>query len=90
MQVFLLLNGIQGKSYRLFKRNDNLSHAVAKLTLDQTSKTAILVFNKYANFVDRMTAQRLAHSIIKMGFELPDKVRVGMNFVLENSNDDFY
>jgi hypothetical protein len=76
--------------YRLQTRTDNLSHVTAKLTLDQTSKTGTLHFNKYANLVDKRTAQRLAHSIVKLGFELPDKIRIGMNFVLETSNDDFF
>lgn len=76
--------------FRLLKRNDNLNKAVAKLTLDKTSNTGKLFFNKYANLIARRTAQRIAHSIVKMGFELPDNTRTGMNFILEIQENDFY
>ena len=76
--------------WRMFQRGDSYDKAVAKLTLERTSMIGKLTFNKYANLIDRRSAQRIAQSICKFGFELPDKSRVGVNYRLEMDNEEFY
>ena len=71
------------------KRGIEYPNVVATLNLDQTSRNAILKFHKDSNLIDRRSAQRLAHSVVKFGFELPDKRRVGTNFVLEVHDSEF-
>lgn len=65
------------------KRGQDYPNIVATLTLDQASRTATLKFLKDSNLLARRSAQRLAHTVVKFGFELPDLRRVGLNFILE-------
>ena len=71
------------------KRGVEYPNIVATLSLDQTSKNAVLKFHKNSNLIDRRSAQRLAHSVVKFGFEMPDSTRVGINYVLEVSESEF-
>jgi hypothetical protein len=71
------------------KRGEEYKGIVATLSLDKASKTATLKFHEEKNLVERRSAQRLAHSVVKFGFEMPDKTRVGMNFQLEVHESEF-
>ncbi len=71
------------------KRGKEYPKVVATLSLDQTSRTAILKFHKNSNLIDRRSAQRLAHSVVKFGFEMPDATRVGLNYMLEVHESEF-
>lgn len=71
------------------KRGEEYSGIVATLSLDQASRTASLQFHTNSNVLDRRSAQRLAHSVTKFGFERADKSRVGMNFILEVHEPEF-
>ena len=71
------------------KRGEEYSKIVATLSLDQSSKTASLKFHNNSNLIERQSAQRLAYSVVKFGFEMSDKTRVGMNFTLEVQNSEF-
>lgn len=71
------------------KRGEDYPNYVATLKLDQTSRTAFLRFNKQSNPLDKRSAQRLAHSVVKFGFELPDATRIGLNYSLEIEDAEF-
>ena len=71
------------------KRGIEYPNIVATLSLDQTSKTAVLKFRKNSNLLDRRSAQRLAHSVVKFGFERSDSTRVGTNYTLEVHESEF-
>ena len=71
------------------KRGVEYPNQVATLKLDQTSRTAFLRFHKQSNLLDRRSAQRLAHSVVKFGFELPDSTRIGLNYSLEVEDAEF-
>lgn len=71
------------------KKGQDYPDLVAILILDQTSRTATLKINKKSNPLEQRSAQRLAHSIVKFGFERSDSIRVGVNYPLEVHDSEY-
>ena len=55
----------------------------AILELDLDNQVATLSFGSNCDLIVRKTAERLAHSICKLGFLLENKERIGMGSVLQ-------
>ena len=73
----------------LMKKGEEYTGIVATLSLDQTTQIATLKFHTNSPLIERRSAQRLAHSVVKFGFEMPNSTRVGINFVLEVHEPEF-
>lgn len=71
-------------------RYNTLGDEKAILDLDLDSQVATLSFRPNCNLIVRKTAERLAHSICKLGFLLDNKERIGMGYALQIKSEETY
>lgn len=76
--------------YQQVSRDVSVQEAVALLKIDPTTETAYLKFSKNAGLINKRSAQRVATSIIRSGFELPDHRKVGVGYQLEINEDEYF